>query len=579
MSREILPTYIWETHGIHAGTGKDHVGHGIDDVEAVVRQAINLGFPSLSFIIHTPRLTSFRYQAERDTDVKFIRGDTAYFGYARKMKEMRDKYRSVIAIRYGIELEWMGTGLGRQWNRSKLFQAHGIDFVVGSVHFSPAGLPYDGSDEDTRALIEQCGGLEHFWAGYLDEVINMIDSSWEMIHVVGHLDLPKLFAPVPEALNDIENSSHYLTRRMRTILEMISDLNLALDLNLSGTRKGCGVYPDPSILKRAWQLRIPLAIGSDCHNLEELGRDYAVGLELARQVGYKYYVSFSRGIPEKHSLNKGSEHHFKILNLGTEMLKLRFEHRRRQEMPRFSCGGSFRCLLEDFPDAVSLGSYEAVRVRRDDRSITLSDNPGANRPLGPESTAYPAGDREQDIVFLYSHHSDTPGTLSILFNTLASEGINVETAYLNSLADGTATAFLTLRGAEHRIRNAVEFVLGTASERFLQIEPEVKIPRPPIKKAPVYLIEVDGLDLLIPVSRHMVITAHNNRPGVLLILLTALASRQVNVIDLQLGNRGDKGYAVLGLAGDEREVAEVLTQLGPQYFEASQIVLVGFEDL
>ena len=66
---------------------------------------------------------------------------------------------------------------------------------------------------------------------------------------------------------------------------MISDLNLALDLNLSGTRKGCGVYPDPSILKRAWQLRIPLAIGSDCHNLEELGRDYAVGLELARQVG------------------------------------------------------------------------------------------------------------------------------------------------------------------------------------------------------------------------------------------------------------------------------------------------------
>ncbi len=69
----------------------------------------------------------------------------------------------------------------------------------------------------------------------------MIDSSWEMIQVVGHLDLPKIFAP---------------------------------------------------------------AVDSDCHDLEELGRDYRVGLEQARQAGYNYYVSFSRSIPEKRSLNK-----------------------------------------------------------------------------------------------------------------------------------------------------------------------------------------------------------------------------------------------------------------------------------
>ena len=557
------PLFLWETHGIHVGTGKDHVKHGVDDLEPVVEQALRQGFPSVTFVIHTPRLTRFRYRAERDTAVKFIRGDAAYFGFTRRMEALKEKYRGGISVRYGIELEWMGPGLGLQWNRSKLFQAYGVDFVIGSVHFSSEGIPYDFSREDTEALIRMRGGLERFWAGYLDEVIEMVDASWDMIHVVGHLDLPKLFAPVPEPLQDLASSSHFLARRARTLLEMVSDLNLALDLNAAGLRKGSGLFPDSGLLERACQLRIPIAIGSDAHKLEDIGQHSARVVEAARKAGYRWYVSFSRGITEKRPLAHGGEGRYKVLNLASEMLKLRFESRLRQETPRFSFGGSFQGLLEDFPDSVSLGEFNAVRARRDDRSITLSDTPLP-------------GDGEE-LACLFSHHTDTPGTLSILFNTLASEEINVETAYLNSLADGTATAYLTLGGERARILEAVDFVMGTAGDRFFTIQPEVRVKLPPLKRAPVYLLEVDGVDLPIPVSGHMVITVHSNRPGTLLILLTALASRGVNVVDLQLGQRGERGFAVLGVQGGEREVAEVLTQLGPQFYEASQVLLRGYE--
>jgi histidinol-phosphatase (PHP family) len=123
----------------------------------------------------------------------------------------------------------------------------------------------------------------------------------------------------------------------------------------------------------------------------------------------------------------------------------------------------------------------------------------------------------------------------------------------------------------------VDFALGTAPERFLTIQPEVRVKLPPLRRASVYLLEVDGVDLPIPVSSHMIITVHSNRPGTLLILLTALASRGVNVVDMQLGRRGEHGFAVLGVQGGEREVAEVLTQLGPQFYEASQILLRGYE--
>jgi len=542
------------------------VKHGIDDVESVVDRAVDRGFPSLSFVIHSPRLTSFRYQSERDTEVKFIRGDAAFFNYAAVMEALKQRYRSRIQLRYGIELEWMGPELGLQWNRAKLFQTYGVDFVIGSVHFSYQGIPYDGSRRDTERLIELRGGLEPFWAGYLDEMIEMIDTSWELIHVVGHLDLPKLYAPLPEAMKDVEHSSHFLARRMRTLLEMVSDLNLALDVNLSGLRKGCGLYPDMEFLKRAKRLQIPIAIGSDSHYIDEIGRDYAQGIELARSAGYRHYVSFSRGIAEKRPLLAEDDDHFKILNLGVEILKLRFEPRLRQKTPRFSFGGSFRRLLEVFDGSVSLGRYDAIRVRRDDRSITLSDS---------SEEAYSDAAGRGGLTCLYSHHTDTPGTLSILFNTLASEAINVETTQLYSLSDGTATAYLTVSGPEKRIREAVDFVMGTASDRFFAIDTDAQIELPPLKAAPAYLLEVDGVSLPIPISTHMVITVHSNRPGVLLILLSALASRKVNVLDLQLGSRGERGFAVLGIEGEEREVAVVLTELGPQFYEASQIVLRG----
>jgi histidinol-phosphatase (PHP family) len=215
--------------------------------------------------------------------------------------------------------------------------------------------------------------------------------------------------------------------------------------------------------------------------------------------------------------------------------------------------------VADFPESTSLGSFHALRVRKEERSVTISDR----------MPAYEGG----EIVCLFSHHKDQPGTLAILLNTLASEEINVETAWLNSLQDGTATAYLTLGGPRESIREAVEFVLGTAGDRFMRIEPEVRMHLPPLKPASAYLLEVDGVWLPIPLSRQMIIAVHANRPGVVLVLLSALASRGVNVMDLQLGARGDRNFAALGVEGDSRDVAEVLRRLGPTYFEASHVIL------
>lgn len=407
------------------------------------------------------------------------------------------------------------------------------------------------------------GGVEQYWGGYIEEVIEMIDASWDMIQVIGHIDLPKLYVPMPKPLLELDTSKHFLARRMRVLLEMVSEYNLALDINLAGIRKGCGIYPAKSIVSRARQLDIPIAIGTDAHSQRDLAKDYQLGIDYAMENGYKHYVSFSKCIPEKHPLKNGDDKtaKYRVLNLGIEMLNRRFESTKQRRIPKFSFGGSFLDLMDDHHNTTSLGDYEAIRIRKGTKSIAISHQK-------PEKSY-------EHVKGLFSHHLDKPGVLSILFNTLASEEINVDTAYLNSNEDGTATAFLTLSGTDGQIRNALDFVKGTAGDYFKDIQFGDNLVVPDLKEGDYYLLEVDGVDLPIAISSQMLVTIHNNISGVLLILLSALASQNINVMDLQLGHRGNKGYAALGVDGDPRVVRDLLSKLGDQFYETTHLVLKG----
>jgi len=298
-----LNAFIWETHGIHAGTEQDHVKHGIDKLEDIVDKAIAAHHPSITFIIHSPRLTGFRYIAERDTNVKFIRGNRSYLNYPKRIANLRKKYEGRINIKYGVELEWMGPDLGLQWSRSKIFQAEDADYVIGSVHFAPEGLPYDGTKEEAQKLLKIRGSLEAYWDGYFNEMIQMIECFGDMIQIIGHIDLPKLNVDMPEALVNFETSAHPLANKFRTLLELIADRNLSLDVNMAGKVKGVGVYPTQSILRRANALQIPVCVGTDTHDVQHYGLNFRESLEYIHEAGYESYVSYSKLIPENQVYN------------------------------------------------------------------------------------------------------------------------------------------------------------------------------------------------------------------------------------------------------------------------------------
>ncbi len=552
--------FIWETHGIHAGTQNDHVKHGIDELETIVDMAIEKGHPNVTFIIHSPRLTKYRYDVEKKLDVKFIRGNKSYLNYPARIEGLRAKYGEKINIKYGVELEWMGSDLGLQWNRSKLFQADGADFVIGSVHFAPEGLPYDGSKEEALELLKIRGSLENYWNGYLNEVLEMIECSGSMIQIVGHLDLPKLNVDVPDAILNFETSTHPLANKFRTLLEIISDRNLAIDVDMAGKVKGVGVYPSLNILKRAKALHIPVAVGTDTHYQKHYGLNFKESLEYIHKAGYQQYVSFSKLIPEKRTIydNHNLKMKYTVLNTGIELMNQRLSNKNRKIIPEFSFGGEFSDFLKIYDNAIGMGDYNAIRIRKGSKSITISNE----IPKPDKLTA----------KGLLSEHKDEPGVLSSLFNSLASEGINIETARLKSNNDGTAVAFLTLSGANGNVKEAMEFIKGTDGDVFDNLTFDEKVNVPNYYRKGKYLLEVDGVEMKLALTKKLIITKHNNNPGVLLILLSALASKNINIVDLRLGKRNKTGYSALAVEGDEYEIERLLSKLGPQYQEANLIV-------
>ena len=551
--------FIWETHGIHAGTENDHVKHGIDKLEDIVDKALEQNHPSITFIIHSPRLTNFRYEAERDTNIKFIRGDRSYINYPKRIANLRKKYEGRINIKYGVELEWMGPDLGLLWSRSKIFQAEDADFVIGSVHFAPEGLPYDGSKEEALELLKLRGSLEAYWNGYINEMIQMIESFGDMMQVVGHIDLPKLNVEVPEVLKNFETSSHPLANKFRTLLEIIADRDLALDVDMAGDFKGVGVYPSQNILKRAFELQIPVALGTDTHHVRYYGLNFKESLAYIHEVGYEQYVSFSKLIPEKRTIfdDHGLKVKYTILNKGIELLNQRFHHGNRRIIPDFSFGGSFSEFIDIYKNATGMGDYNAVRIRKGNKSITVSNET-------PQSQGI-------KVKGLYSKHLDQAGVLSSLFNSLASEGVNVETARLQSNNDGTAVAFLTLEQENGNVKNAIDFVYGTDQDTFLELNYSENIAPPEFNGKGVYLYEMDGVELKIALNSKMILTRHENSPGVLLILLSALASKSINIIDMRLGKRNKVGYSALAIDGDSNVIRGLLSKLGEQYYEANLV--------
>jgi histidinol-phosphatase (PHP family) len=180
-----------------------------------------------------------------------------------------------LPIKLGLEVDFIP---GREdWIR-ELAGMYPWDFLLGSVHFI-GDWPVDRSAEDWKGR-----DVDERWRQYFDLWTQAARS--RLFDSLAHPDLPKKFGHRPT----IHGTTMY-----QPALRAAAEAGVAVEVSTAGLRKPCReIYPCEEFLRLAWQLDIPITLGSDAHIPQDTGADFKRAVTLARACGYTRICRFTQ---------------------------------------------------------------------------------------------------------------------------------------------------------------------------------------------------------------------------------------------------------------------------------------------
>jgi histidinol-phosphatase (PHP family) len=241
---------------------------GASSPEEMCRQAIRLGIPEIGFTEHWDVGPYENYP-------RFFQPEPWYAD----LERLRDLFAGQVIIRAGVEVSEPHLSLRET---TEVLKRVPFDYVLGSVHFVGPHFMFDEAYFRTQSP-------DDTYQTYFTEVELMLQTA--ELDVVSHLDVPvrtakPIFGYNPSRYED----------QVRRILQRIIDRNLALDVNAAGLRKVArNLMPDPLILK--WYAEMGgerLTLGSDAHQVDQVGLHLDVALEAIHSVGLTHVTQFER---------------------------------------------------------------------------------------------------------------------------------------------------------------------------------------------------------------------------------------------------------------------------------------------
>jgi histidinol-phosphatase (PHP family) len=256
---------------LHGGHSGDYCLHGADKLHEMLDAAITAGFTTFGVTAHAPR-SDAKFLYPEEIDAGYGPDDLArdFRDYAVACAGLIDEYRGRLEVLCGAEIEVVPESSFAD-EAAALRGRHGLDYLVGSVHWVDE-LPIDTSRPEFERAVLGRGGLEPFAVRYYELCGEMVETVSP--EVIGHLDLPRLFAEgAPELESDLVRNA------VGSVLERALAAGSILDLNVRSEERGLTTpYPAPWIVRLASEIGVPFCFGDDSHSTSRVG----VGLESGR---------------------------------------------------------------------------------------------------------------------------------------------------------------------------------------------------------------------------------------------------------------------------------------------------------
>jgi histidinol-phosphatase (PHP family) len=240
-------------------------------VAAYVEVARAAGIDEIGFTDHVYR---FRQAREWSDNPLWVQDATADLDrYHECVAAARD---AGLPVKVGLEVDYLA---GRETIIAATVDRLDWDFLLGSVHWV-AGLAVDWD----RAPIWERYPVDSVWSMYVDDLCAAAASG--IYDTMAHPDLAKVFGhrpePKPVALYE-------------RIADAFASAGVCAEVSTAGFRRSLGeLYPDPELLALLHDRQVPVALASDAHRPEHVGRSFDRALAVLRQIGYRTITVFDR---------------------------------------------------------------------------------------------------------------------------------------------------------------------------------------------------------------------------------------------------------------------------------------------
>lgn len=234
---------------------------GKDEPEALVKQAIALGFSVLGFSGH--EYTAF--------DTEFCMSLEGTQKYREEIGRLKEKYKDRIRICLGIEREYFGEG-----------DDYPYDYVIGSLHYVKKDGVYLSVDNTAEIMLDN---VEKYFAGDFRAYVELYYETEADVakktgaDIIGHFDLITKFN---EGGRYFDEDARWYKKAALAALAKAAENRPVFEINTGAMARGyrSRPYPAPFILEEIRRLGCPLILSSDCHDRAFLDYGFAEAASL-----------------------------------------------------------------------------------------------------------------------------------------------------------------------------------------------------------------------------------------------------------------------------------------------------------
>lgn len=261
--------------------------HAVGSIEDYIKKAIQLNLNTIGLSDHFPyeylkNLRRIPYN-EYAMDLDEIND------YLNTAEALKEKYQDYINVRIAFEIDYFDnqeSTLNYHLNKTK----SQLDYILGAVHILNINNGREEWAFDDKRFRNDYNyyGPDKVYVEYYKKVQKMIKSKEFDLDVIAHFDLPKKFndKPIHDKLVSIESNK---------ALELIKNRGLVMEVNTSGLRKNIREqYPSELILREIYSLDIPILLGSDAHDPNEIAWKFKETIKLLKKIGFNQLVHFKK---------------------------------------------------------------------------------------------------------------------------------------------------------------------------------------------------------------------------------------------------------------------------------------------